>query len=482
MTHLTVNQTEFATAHFQRLSTDQCRRIHWASLEILERIGIRLYLQEAIDLLKKAGADIEDGNLALVPPGMVEKALSTAPKRVVLCDRHGEPVMPLEGSRCFYGPGSDCMHIVDHRTGVRRRPILDDVKEGTVLCDALTHVDFVMSMVVPSDVEDVLADRFQMKAMLSHTTKPIIVVTYDLDGLIDAIEMTERVVGGAATLRRKPLTACYINVATGLRHNKEALQKLLFLAEKRLPALYIPVSTCGVSAPVTAAGAIAIDYAGALLGLVLSQLKQEGSPFIAPGMQPSPLDLRTLTSPYCPAERGIAQAMGHFYNLPQFALGGASDSKVVDQQAAAEAALTLLTETLGGGNLVHDLGYLESGLTFSFTQLVICDEIVSWIKAFVQGIEISDQTLALDLIAQYRDQGPYLESEHTRRNFRRRWYPDLFERADYETWLERGGQDLGQRATARVKELLNQHQPEPLPQDVQQQLQDVMAGARSADG
>jgi trimethylamine--corrinoid protein Co-methyltransferase len=334
-----------------------------------------------------------------------------------------------------------------------------------------------MSMVVPSDVDDVLADRYQIKAMLSHTTKPIIVVTYDLDGLVDATEMAERVVGGAAALRRRPLTACYINVATGLRHNREALQKLLFLAEKRLPALYVPVSTCGVSAPVTAAGAIAIDYAGALLGLVLSQLKQEGAPFIAPGMQPSPLDLRTLVSPYCPAERGIAQAMGQFYNLPKFALGGASDSKVVDQQAAAEAALTLLTETLGGGNLIHDLGYLESGLTFSLPQLVICDEIVSWIKAFVHGIEISEETLALDLIARYRDQGPYLESEHTHRNFRRRWYPDLFERADYETWLERGGEDLGQRATARVKELLDEHQPDPLPRDVQQQLQDVIARA-----
>jgi trimethylamine--corrinoid protein Co-methyltransferase len=474
LTRPIISQTVSPIARFQRLSTDQCRRIHWASLEILERVGMRLYLQEAIDLLKRGGADIEDGNLAFVPPGIVEKALSTAPDRVVLCDRHGRPVMPLEGSRCFYGPGSDCMHIVDHRTGERRRPLLADVVEGTVLCDALTHVDFVMSMVVPSDVDDVLADRYQMKAMLSHSTKPIIVVTYDIDGLVDAVEMAERVVGGAAALRRRPLLACYINVATGLRHNREALQKLLFLAEKRLPALYIPVSTCGVSAPVTAAGAIAVDYAGVLLGLVLSQLKQEGTPFITTGMQPSPLDLRTLVSPYCPAERGFAQAMSHFYNLPQFALGGATDSKVVDQQAAAEAALTLLTETLGGGNLIHDLGYLASGLTFSFTQLVICDEIVSWIKAFVNGIEISDETLALDLVAQYRDQGPWLESDHTRRNFRKRWYPDLFERADYETWLARGGRDLGQRATSRVEELLKEHQPEPLPQDLRQRLQDVI--------
>jgi trimethylamine--corrinoid protein Co-methyltransferase len=228
---------------------------------------------------------------------------------------------------------------------------------------------------------------------------------------------------------------------------------------------------------VTPAGAIAVDYAGTLLGLVLSQLQREGAPFITTGMQPSPLDLRTLTSPYCPAERGFAQAMSHFYNLPQFALGGATDSKVVDQQAAAEASLTLLTETLGGGNIIHDLGYLASGLTFSFAQLVICDEIVSWIKTFVNGIEISDETLALDLIAEYRDQGPWLESDHTDRNFRRRWYPDLFERADYETWLERGGQDLGQRAVKRVETLLEEHRPEALPEDVQQELEGIIVRA-----
>ena len=476
MANITVNQTEFPNVLFSQLSESQCQRLHWASLEILERVGIRLYLEEAVDLFRRGGADIEDGNLVFIPPGMVEKALSTAPKRIALCDRHGDPVMPLEGGRCFYGPGSDCLNIVDHRTGDRRRPVLDDVREGVVLSDALPNIDFVMSMVVPSDVDDTRADRYQMEVMLSHTTKPIITVTYDLDGLVDAVEMAELVVGGPSALRRHPLTACYINVATGLRHNKEALQKLLFLAEKRLPALYVPVSTCAVSAPVTFAGAIAIDYAGVLLGLVLSQLSQEGAPFIVPGMQPSPLDLRTLVSPYCHPERGIAQAMGRFHGLPQFALGGASESKLVDQQAAAEAALTLLTETLAGGNIIHDLGYLESGLTFSLAQLAICNEIVSWIEAYVRGIEISDETLALDLIAEYRDQGPYLESEHTRDNYRRHWYPSLFERGNYDTWLSKGGQSLLERATKQVEEILGKHEPERLPEDLRQELSRVARG------
>ncbi|MGD8491047.1 MAG: trimethylamine methyltransferase family protein, partial [Anaerolineae bacterium] len=391
--------------HLERVSNEQCARLHWASLEILERVGVRLYHQEAVDLLRKAGAQVEDGNLVYISPGLVEKALVTAPKRIVLCNRHGKPVMPLEGDRCYYGPGSDTLNIIDHRSGERRKPVLQDIVEGTVLCDALPNVDFVMSMVVPSDVDQAIADRYQMEAMLSNTIKPIIIVTYDLKGLADAVAMAEAVVGGSEVLRRKPLVGCYINVTTGLSHNREALEKLLFLADKNLPALYIPVSTSGVCSPATAAGSIAIDNAGMLVGLVLSQLQREGSPFVAPGMQHSLLDLRTLVSSYCEPERGIAQALGRFYGLPRFALGGASESKVVDQQAGIEAALTLMTESLSGGNIIHDMGYLESGLTFSFAQLAICQEIVSWIKAFTSGIQVSDETLALDLIAELRDEG-----------------------------------------------------------------------------
>ncbi|HSJ55836.1 MAG TPA: trimethylamine methyltransferase family protein [Anaerolineae bacterium] len=462
------------------LSDEQCQRLHAASLEILDRVGVRLYHQEAVDLLRTAGARVEDGNLVYVPSSLVEKALATAPKRVVMCNRHGDPVMPLEGDRCFYGPGSDTLHVVDHRTGERRKPLLRDVVEGTLLCDALPHVDFVMSMFVPCDVAPAVADRYQMEAMLSNTAKPVIIVSLDLQGLADAVAMAEAVAGGRDALSQKPFVACYVNVTTGLRHNQEALEKLLFLADRRLPALYIPVSTSGVCSPVTPAGSIAVDNAGMLVGLVLSQLRNEGAPFVAPGMQHSPLDMRTLVSTYCEPERGIAQALGRFYGLPRFALGGVSESKVVDQQAGIEAALTLMSETLSGGNIIHDLGYLESGLSFSLAQLTICNEIVSWIKAFVQGIEVSDETLALDLIAELRDEGNYLQSPHTRAHFRERWYPTLFERDTHSAWANKGGQDLGARASATVDRILDEHRPEPLPGDVRDRLRHIVQEAEKA--
>jgi len=480
MAHINVNEQVFSSVQFARLSPEQCRKIHWASLEILERFGVRLQHQPAIDLLKKGGADVDNENLVFVPSGMVEKAFSTVPKRVVLHNRHGEPVMPLEGSRCFYGPGSDTMNIIDHRTGERRKPILKDVEEGSALCDALPNIDFVMSMVLPTDVDRAIADTYQMAAMLSHTVKPIINVSYELRGLVDAVEMAEAVVGGADALRRHPLLTCYINVVSGLNHNQEALQKLMYLAGKGLPSLYIPSATSGVSSPITPAGAVALDNAGVLLGLVLSQLTREGAPFVMPGMPPSPMDMRTMTAPYADPERGIFQALARFYGLPAFGLGGATDAKVVDQQAAAEAALTLLAETLVGGNIIHDLGYLESGLTFSFAQLAICHDMVGWIGAFTRGVEVSDETLALDMIKQAGPEGSYLATEHTRQHFRSIWYPELFERDTYGVWQKQGAKTLAERAAEQVERILQEHTPPPLPNAVQAQLRDIVQRAEKS--
>jgi len=483
MANIRVNDRSFGSVQYGRLSPEQCEKLHNASLVILERTGVRLYYQEAIDLLKKAGAFVSEGNRVRIPAGLVEKAFSTVPKRVTLYDRHGQPALYLEGHRCYYGTGSDCLNIIDHRTGQRRKPVLQDIVEGITVCDALPHVDFVMSMFLPSDVDAMVSDRYQMEAMLNNTTKPIVFVTNEFSGCVDAVEMTEAVVGGAEALRQRPFVACYINVTTGLRHNEEALQKLLFLAGKGLPLLYIPVIVGGISGPATTAGSMALVNAGVLAGLVLSQLKREGAPFITSGWGGEGLDMQTMVSPYCPPNhKGVAHALAHYYNLPMFSLGGCSESKLVDQQAAAEAALTLMTETLGGGNLIHDLGYLESGLCGSLAQLVICNEIVGWLEHFMAPVEINDETLALDLIDKVGPDGQFLDSKHTLTHFREHWYPDVFERGNYDQWQEAGGKSLGERVVERVEEILTEHKPEPLPDDVVQAIRAIVRRAEESVG
>lgn len=480
MAKISINDRIDGGVQVQRLTEPQVRRLHNASLEILMRTGVRLFHQEAVDLLKRAGAFVSEGNRVRIPPGLVEKALTTVPKRVTLYDRHGRAAILVEEHHCYYGSGSDCLHIVDHRTGVRRDPVLKDVVEGITLCDALPNIDFVMSMFLPVDVNPMVSDRYQMEVMLNHTTKPLVYVTNEFSGTVDAVEMAEIVAGGADALRQRPTIANYINVTTGLRHNDEALQKLLFLAEKGLPAMYIPVTLGGTTGPITQPGSVAVTNAGVLAGLVLSQLKREGAPFIAPGWGGSALDMKTMISPYCTPNWGsTAQALAHSYRLPMFGLAGCSDSKVVDQQAAAEAALTLMSETLGGANLIHDLGYLESGLSGSLAQLVICDEIVSWIGACLAPTVIDDETVPLDLIDTIGPDGQWLDAEHTRRHLREQWYPTVFDRGNHDRWMARGGKTLGERAADKVNKILSTHQSESLPDDVQQAVHAVVERAET---
>jgi trimethylamine--corrinoid protein Co-methyltransferase len=480
MTGLRSNDQVFSTTQFRRLSDQQCQKLYWACLEVLERTGVRLYDQEALDLLKKAGVSASDGNRVRIPAGLVEKAFSTVPKRVTLCDRHGNRVMPVEGYRSFFGPGSDCLNIIDHRTGERRKPVLQDVKDAMTVADALPHIDFVMSMFLPVDMPQPVADRYQMEAMLNYTTKPIVLVTPEFSGCVDGVEMAEAVVGGPEALRRNPITACYINVTTGLRHNQEALQKLLYLADKGLPMIYAPSSQGGVTAPVTPAGSLVMAQSGSLVGLVLSQLKREGTPFITHGWGGDMLDMRTTVMPYAdPDKRTLEADLAHFLGLPMFTIAGCSDSKVMDQQAGIEAALTLIIDALDGGHIVHDLGYLESGLTGSLAQLVICHEILGWLGHFVRGVEINDETLALDLIDEVGPDGQFLDCEHTLRHFRELWYPSLFDYNNFSGWMADGGKTLNERAAERVAAILAEHKPEPLPEDVAQAVHAIVERAEA---
>lgn len=466
---------------FNKLSHDQLEMIHHASLEILERTGVRLLEPQAVDLLKKAGADVSEGDRVRIPASLVEWALSVAPKRVVLANRLGKRVMPLERNNVFYGPGSDCPNVIDALTGERRPGILRDIEEGIRVCDALENIDFVMSLNLAIDMPQEIADLYQMQAMISNTIKPMLFVTTGFENCQRAVEMAEIVAGGSDALRRNPFCALYINVSGPLVHNKESLQKLLFMAEKGLPTTYTPVVLRGVNGPSTPAGAAALGNAGELAGLVIAQLKKQGAPVFLSGGTQDLLHMRTLLDVYAaPENEVLCVEIAHYYGLPIFGLGGASDSKLPDQQAAAEVAMTLLTETLAGTHIIHDVGYLEGGLTNSIEMIVMADEMIKWIKVFMQGIIVSEETLALDVIDKAGPGGDYLNTEHTINHFRDDWYPELFNRQNYESWVEEGGSSLRLRSREKVKKILTEHVPEPLPKDIASEIQKIIDRAKNA--
>ena len=235
---------------FARLAPDACARVHDAALGILERTGARLMEPRAVDLLGRAGARVE-GDHVWIPRAIVTRALETAPRAVTLFDRLGRPAIELSGHSFWAGPGSDCLHILDHRTGERRTPTLADLRDGIALVDALPNLDFIMSLFIPGDVDGRLADRHQMAAMLQGTTKPIVMVSYEPSGMRDGLEMAEIVAGGPDALRERPFVATYINVTRALLQGESELQKLLWLSERGYPSLWIPVTSGGTTGPVT---------------------------------------------------------------------------------------------------------------------------------------------------------------------------------------------------------------------------------------
>lgn len=465
-------------ARYARMGAETCEHIHMATLEILERVGVEVHDEEARTILGDHGADV-DGEMVRLPAYMVEQALDVAPRRLTLCDQHGDVAIRAWGYNTYFGGGSDCLYVLDHRTGERRRAELEDVREAATLMDALPHIDFVMSAFLPSDVEQDVYDCYQMEAMLNHTTKPIVFVTPDFEGCVTMVEMCEAVAGGAEPFRQRPFAVCYINVTSGLVANEEALQKCIFLARKGLPMLYIPINAAGVNAPATTAGCMATLNAGTMLGLTLAQLVRPGTPVGVAGWNGGPYNLKTMVGNYVLADdQGIAASMGKFYDLPVFGLGGSTDSKVLDQQSGAEAALSLFTAHLNGAHIIHDCGFMDAGMQGSLQLIAICNDLIGFIRAATAPVETSEETLALDVVEELGPTGEYLSHDHTYEHFRDPYYSELADKRQYDGWVEQGASTMEERAAEQVEAILAEHEPEPLPEGVQQALREIVEQER----
>ncbi|HUV90303.1 MAG TPA: trimethylamine methyltransferase family protein [Anaerolineae bacterium] len=462
------------SAHYARMGKPECDQIHNASLEILERVGVEVHDEQARETLVKGGARA-DGLRVRIPEHVVARALDVVPRRMTLYDRHGQVAMRAWGYRTYYGGGSDCLNVLDHRTGERRRPVLKDVVEAATLMDGLPEISFVMSAFLPEDVDQRIYDRYQMEAMLNHTSKPIVFVTPDFEGCVAAVEMCEAVAGGAEAFQRRPFATCYINVTSGLVANAEAMQKCTYLAEKGLPQLYIPLNAGGVNSPTTTAGCMASMNAGTLLGIVLAQLVREGSPVAVPGWNGGPYNLKTMVGNYVLAdEQGVPTSLGKYYGLPVFGLGGCTDAKVLDQQCGAEVALSLFTALIHGANVVHDVGFMDAGLQGSLQVIAIANDLIGWLRAATAGVLVNDETLALDVIDELGPTGDYLGHPHTLRHFREPYYARLADKGTYSQWVERGALTMEQRAARQVDEILASHTPEALPADVQRDVRRIV--------
>lgn len=477
----TANFVAYQSPQFALLSESQIQSLHTAALEVLRRTGVRFHHQGALELLKKAGAFISDGNLVKFPSRLVEQALSTAPGRITLCDRDGNPSIFLEGHNVYFGTGSDCLNLLDPFTGEYRKFVEADLPQAYRLCDALPNIHFVMSIGLPSDVDPELTYDVQMVHMLEDTLKPIVFVTNDKASCQRAIDMAAVVAGGYEALRERPHILLYSEPSSPLQHSGTAIDKLLLMAEYELPVLHSPGPQMGASAPITLAGGLVMSLAEILSGLVAHQLTRPGAPFLF-GAGLHHMDMGAMQICYGGPEFQLTKAaiaeLGRWYGLPTWGYASCSDSKILDEQAAAEATLSVLMAKYTGANLIHDVGYMESGLTASYEMIVLTDELVAMTNHLIKGIEVSDATLLVDEINQVGPGGSYLDSTSTLKRFREFWFPGLFDRKRRQEWLEKGGTTLGQRLNAKVKKIITNHQPPPLDAQKSAQIRAILAQAK----
>ncbi len=461
------------TPFFRVLSDDQVLRINNATLHVLERTGVRLAHPKGRELLHDAGARV-DGNNVHIPAFLVEEAIRNAPSTITLYNRDGKPAMHLEDYRSYFGAVVCSPWMLDPYTSKLRSLVADDHRLLTLVADYCPHISFISAWGAnASDYPAEIRDHVACKMVFNNTSKPFGINANTPKALVEILGMIAIVQGGYDNLRAKPLIYHYSEPTSPLEHTDDAIEKLLICADLGVPLVYTPMTTAGATGPATMAGTIVISNADCLSGLVVHQLCKKGAPFVYGGM-PSMMDMRTTTFSFGAPEFALMLAaqndVGHWYRLPVYGTAGASDSKAIDEQTACELTFTCLTSALNGANLIHDIPLLGGCTIVSPEATLLCDEIVSMVGAFMQGVTVNEETLAEEVIHRVGPGGHFLGEDHTMQHFRGFWYPQVFDRSRTTVWLEAGAPQVGDVLNQRTREILETHTVEPLPDSVLQQL------------
>ena len=465
-----------AKPHYRLLTPEQIEIIHGASLEILQNTGIRVLSEDALKLLRKAGCTIKDDNIVLIPPKLVEESIKSAPSQITIFNRQGEVAMQLEGRNSYFGLGTDLPYTQDINSGNVRTSVLQDVINCARVADACPEIDYIGSSALPGDLPPLSMYVESFKAQVENSIKPIFFTSESQTDLNFIIEMAASVAGGKDALREKPFLIHYSEPISPLTHGPNAISKLLQCATDGIPVCYAPVVQSGATAPITSAGAIAQANAEALSGIVIHQLKAQGAPIIS-GFVASILDLQTMVKPYVsPEQRMTNSAMADLYHHYEIPVWGttASDSNLFDAQTSFDNAICILMASLDGANLVHDVGYLGQGMMGNPAAIVMCDEIISYVRRGLRGFELDADHLALDTIHQVGPGGNYLTEEHTVKYMRSQfWRPKQLNRQSFASSLSDGYSPYEERLLEKVKTILNTHEPAPLSDEVKQKLADI---------
>lgn len=414
--------------------------------------------QDTRRMLQKVGCwESEDGYLH-IDEQLVQEAITSVPDRMVLYDRNGMLAVDSSDTLPHFAPGLNCINILDHRSGGHRLYTGKDIEETARLCDRLPNIDMAAGLGNPSDLPPSEQAMATVKALTGGTRKPLAFIAHDENEDEEIWSYLVELAGGWDKLAEKPFALDLTGPYSPLELGKEACRRLKFCARHRLPVVCYPALITGAAGPVTLAGAIAQSSAEILAGIVVHQLEQPGAPVIS-GSAVLPMDLMTGGIAYGSPEYSLAclGAVDFFgdLNIPTWFGAGCSDSHTVDAQAATEAGMNLQVAVLSGTTFIHNLGYLSAGKTGSLEMLVLCDEIAGSLKSFVKGIDVNEDTLAVDVTRRgYRDHS-FMMDKHTLSHMRTAlWQPSIFQRMTREQWRKLGSAQALERIRGRITELL----------------------------
>lgn len=457
---------------YRPLDANQVEQIHAASLRILQQTGIQVENSQALELFESSGAVI-DGTRVRLSQSIIEDAIDRAPSQFLLAGRDPKHDLELGSKRVYTGTGGSALQVLDLTTGAVRGALLEDVGLMARVVDALDYIHFYLIPIYPTDLPMETVEINKCYRALANTTKHVQAGAYSLEGVRGVVEMGKHVAGSPASLRERPLISFITSwVISPLQFESTVTSLLLEVCQERLPVVLSAAPIAGLTAPVTLAGMLAQSNAEQLAGLVLTQLAQPGTPVLM-GSIPATADMFSGKFLAGSVEFGLTNAaiaqLAQHYQIPNYNSAGLTESKVPDIQAGIEKAQSTMQVALAGSNFIHHAaGMLEDMSTVAYEQFVIDNETLGMTMRALEGIEVSDEALALDVIDRVGPGGNYLLEDHTVEHLRGEYYfpSAVIDRHSRVEWEAQGSHDARARARVIARQILTTHRPEPLPAEV----------------
>ena len=464
---------------YRPLSDEDVQRIHNAALTVLENTGVEIQDSECRHIFAEAGARVDASiNRVYVSRQMVEQALRLANRDVVLYSRDGRTDLHLRGKRVHLGTGGAAVLVLDLETGKARHSRLRDLYDIGRLVDTLDNIHFYLRPVVARDVENDDLDVNTFYACLNATGKHVMGGCYFPRKIDDILRLGSLLAGGQDAFLARPFLSLNLGwVVSPLRFAPETVETLTAAVRAGLPVSLVSAPLSGATAPAALVGTLVQVTAEELAGIVYVQLLRPGHPMLMGGM-PLVTDLRTGGMIGGCAELALMNAaaaqMAHFYGLPIYNSCGITESKLPDAQAGFEKGLTTAVTALAGAHFNHhSAGMLESLLCVAYESYVMDDDLNGQVMRLVRGLEVTDDSLSVDVIHEICIDGPshYLGHEQTLRLMNSEYYyPHTADRASRADWEARGSLDMREHARRQAREILRTHYPPPIPEAVDAEL------------